>query len=244
MIRVGTYNIWHGGDYPHKLATGEETIDLSLCAKGIRDEKIDICGMNEVRDMRPVGGADQPVEIAKLVGGYHSAFGHACNLEEGYHYGNALVSRFPVRKTYTMPLVVPEEKRDPARFYEPRALLVAEIETPDGMLTFCSVHFGLVKVEWDVATEAILNLIPKVKGPLVVTGDFNLEPSNEYYRRIRAVLTDAAEGREALTFPSDNPIKRIDYIFVNDKCRVSDCRVAHVQYSDHCPVFADIELCR
>ena len=244
MIRVGTYNIWHGGDYPHKMATGEETIDLSLCAKGIRDEKIDICGMNEVRDMRPVGGDDQPVEIAKLIGGYYSAFGHATDLENGYHYGNAMVSRFPVLSSRTIPLVVPEEKRDPTRFYEPRVLLITEVDTPEGLLTFCSVHFGLVKVEWDVAVENILKFIPTVKGALVLTGDFNLEPNEEHYRRIRAVLQDAAEGREMLTFPSEKPIKRIDYIFVNDKCRVYDCRVAHVQYSDHCPVFADIELCR
>lgn len=41
--------------------------------------------------------------------------------------------------------------------------------------------------------------------------------------------------------PSASPEKKIDYIFVNDRLRVLDCRVPNVMHSDHRPIIADLE---
>jgi endonuclease/exonuclease/phosphatase family metal-dependent hydrolase len=61
-----------------------------------------------------------------------------------------------------------------------------------------------------------------VRGPLVVTGDFNEEPAGAAYelmlrsgyadawRLCAACAQDAAAG---LTYPADRPKKRIDYAF-------------------------------
>lgn len=240
MIRIASYNIWAAGDFPYTLQTGKERRNPAPFARFLQDEAVDICCLNEVRDYRPSGGQCQADEIARLAGLGYVHF--TCALElGGYRYGNALVSRYPIRVLREIPLVLPETGRSPTEYYEDRALTIAEIAAPAGALTVAFCHFGLSQADWDSAVSEILPIAKSVRTPFILAGDFNLEPKERQYALLASELCDTAAGKEYLTFPSNAPEKKIDYIFVNDRLRVLDCRVPNVQYSDHRPIVADVE---
>lgn len=83
--------------------------------------------------------------------------------------------------------------------------------------------------------------------PVVIAGDFNLPPLSAPYRRISSVYPDAfrsAGWGMGLTFKTQRPYQRIDYIFVDQRFGVSRCYVPSGRASDHRPVVADIVLQR
>lgn len=240
MIRVASYNIWAAGDFSYTLQTGKERRDPAPFACFLQDENVDICCLNEVRDYRPSGGRCQADEIARLAGFGYVHFTHALELD-GYRYGNALVSRYPIRVLREIPLVLPETQRSRTEYYEDRVLTVAEIAAPEGALTVAFCHFGLSSEDWNLAVSEILPIAKSIRTPFILAGDFNLEPNEKPYAVLASVLCDAAAGKGYLTFPSNAPEKKIDYIFVNDRLRVLDCRVPNVMHSDHRPIIADLE---
>ena len=240
MIRIASYNIWAAGDFPYTLQTGKERRDPAPFARFLQDEDVDICCLNEVRDYRPSDGRCQADEIARLAGLGYVHFTCALKLD-GYRYGNALVSRYPMRILREIPLVLPETRRSPTVYYEDRARTGGEIDAPDGVLTVAFCHFGLSSEDGNLAVSEILPIAKSVRTPFILAGDFNLEPSEKPYALLSSVLRDTAAGYGYLTFPSNAPEKKIDYIFVNDRLRVLDCRVPNVWYSDHRPIVADVE---
>ena len=240
MLRIASYNIWHAGDFPYKLQTGKERKNPEQIARLLREEKVDICCLNEVCDFRPLGGKCQAETIARFAGLGFWHFAHAID-KDGYHYGNAIVSRYPLRLLSETPLILPEGRRTPSIFYEDRLLTAVEIDAPEGTLTFAFCHFGLSEADWDLALDAILPLAKAARGSFVLAGDFNLEPSVKQYGELASVLRDTAAGKNFLTFPSNEPTKKIDYIFVNDRVKVLDCDIPDVIYSDHKPIIANVE---
>ena len=74
-------------------------------------------------------------------------------------------------------------------------------------------------------------------------GDFNVTPDNPVLEPIRAKMLDTytfVEG-EKLSFPSDNPTIKIDYIFVSHDLKVLSADIPEVIASDHRPHVAEIE---
>ncbi|MGW1030462.1 endonuclease/exonuclease/phosphatase family protein [Streptomyces sp. NPDC002577] len=76
----------------------------------------------------------------------------------------------------------------------------------------------------------------------VLLGDFNAEPSAPELAPLWENLTDSAPA--GLSFPAQNPVKRIDYVAVGDGVRVREGAVAETLASDHRPVIADLSLRR
>ena len=82
--------------------------------------------------------------------------------------------------------------------------------------------------------------------PVLVGGDFNAEPgSAPHAAALAAGLRDAwAEcGRgDALTYPDDRPVKRIDYLWLAGAARCDEGRVIESRASDHRPVLFRVRL--
>lgn len=78
----------------------------------------------------------------------------------------------------------------------------------------------------------------------MLMGDFNLTPEDETIAPIRKVMKDTAENfNEAkLSFPSDKPDRKIDYIFVSPDIKVTSADIPPIVASDHRPHLATIEL--
>ena len=91
----------------------------------------------------------------------------------------------------------------------------------------------------------LLATTAKVQTPFIICGDFNTPPRGIAYRTLSSQLTDsfrAVGWGSGLSFRSDLPLLRIDYIWLNDGVRVLDCHVPNVRASDHRPYVADLAL--
>lgn len=232
-LRIATLNIWNkSGPWPLR----RELIRRDLAALSP-----DVLGLQEVLrlagdDAGAVGPqADQAAELA-LGLGYEIAFAPAMSYGGGLLFGNALLSRHPLREQAHFPL--PE--RDA---HEARVLLYSLVETPHGLLPVFVTHLNwklhhgsirLAQVRFIV--DKIFELCPVDDGrlPPVLMGDFNAGPEADEIRYLSGHAT--IEGRSVYfadawvhagdgpgyTFDRQNrfaalahePPRRIDYIFV------------------------------
>lgn len=122
-----------------------------------------------------------------------------------------------------------------------------------------NTHFDHMGVEARVkSAQLILDTLHPIIGlfPIVVTGDFNVNPETEVYRTLTKGLNDAfytsemphhgpqATFTNGFLFPGA-PGTRIDYIFTNDQMKVLRHAIISENWSglfpsDHLPVYAKI----
>ena len=240
-LKIGTFNIQHGRNHARYLHECVEYIDLDGVADIIREHGIAICGLNEVRCQTGDGYCNQAQVIADKLG-YHCFFAPAIAIQNGT-YGNAIVSQYPIRSARAIPIPSPTENRTGTYRYEDRVLLVAEVEIEHTVLTVLICHFGRNPEEQRVALDTIRTELSDMTEPTVLMGDFNLPPHSEYYSPLAAMLRDTAEPPALpLTFPSEDPTCKIDYLFVSDSVIAHNVTVPDTQQSDHRPYFAEIEI--
>ena len=241
-ISIGTFNIQHGKDHLNFLETKEDKIDLPLMASLIREEKLDVCALNEVRNEE-----NTPVQCnqARVIGetlGYHYHFAKAIDFRGGA-YGNAIVSRYPIASVRTYPIAIPKEDRVGKYYYEDRVLLAADIDVDGELLTVLVCHFGLAPIEQELAVETAYRALSDTQHPAVFLGDFNVTPSSAIYAAITERFTDAADSADPyFTFPSHAPSRKIDYIFTGNGAAAEDFAVCPAVRSDHRAVRAEIRF--
>ena len=125
--------------------------------------------------------------------------------------------------------------------YETRCVLKAKIDVADGLNIIVS-HFGLNKDEQKNAVTTVLENLPDEK--CVLMGDFNMKPKNRILKPIKEKLFDTAEMFECkkLSYPSDKPRVKIDYIFVSKDLCVSSADIPEIISSDHRPYISTVEI--
>jgi endonuclease/exonuclease/phosphatase family metal-dependent hydrolase len=91
--------------------------------------------------------------------------------------------------------------------------------------------------------SALLDVVRKVDGDVLVAGDFNAAPWMPEYYGITRLLTDfGAVNQDAkLSFPSFKPSVRIDYVFGRGGYMSRSFEVVDSRISDHRPVVAELE---
>jgi endonuclease/exonuclease/phosphatase family metal-dependent hydrolase len=232
-LKVMTFNTQHCLDY---LA---QKIDFEVMAEAIRREEPDIVGLNEMR------GAGQNEEYAaqvdilsELTGMKYFHFAPAIEFPGGGPYGNGFLSRIPIEKAETVMIPDPVEKKYDG-YYETRCILKATLE--GGITVLCS-HFGLNPDELENAVStAVENLAPR---KCILMGDFNMRPEDKMLLPIREKMRDTADAfaGERLSWPSDKPQVKIDYIFVSPDVRVVSADIPATVASDHRPHVATVEM--
>lgn len=94
----------------------------------------------------------------------------------------------------------------------------------------------------------MLKFLEGIKGPLIVVGDFNDEPSGAAYKLMLTgfehTWLQSGANEMGLSYPADKPTKRIDNIFFRrvDAVRVKKGWVVNTLASDHIPVVAELEV--
>ena len=126
-------------------------------------------------------------------------------------------------------------------YYETRCLLKATIDV-GSELNVLVCHFGLNPDEQENAVSVI---VPNISAErCVLMGDFNVQPDNAILNPISQNLYDTADRFDSpkLSFPSDVPTVKIDYIFVSKDLVVSEADIPEIVSSDHRPHTATINL--
>ena len=125
--------------------------------------------------------------------------------------------------------------------YETRCLLKAQVDTPEGIVNVLVSHFGLLPDEHENAVAAAMAHLEAER--FVLMGDFNMTPDNPILAPIFGALQDSAVHFPAprLSFPSDNPTIKIDYLFTSADVKVLSADIPDWVVSDHRPHLAVIE---
>jgi endonuclease/exonuclease/phosphatase family metal-dependent hydrolase len=231
-LRIMTFNTQHCASFE----SGK--IDFELMAKVIKDGACDIVGLNEMRGDGPDPEyTPQTEELSRLSGLGNFFFAPAIELREGL-YGNGLLSRYPIVDTEIIPIPDPSP-RGYDGYYESRCILKARLENG---LTLLITHFGLNPDEQESAVNTLLPHLSSER--CVLMGDFNLTPDSDILLPIREKMKDSAELIEgdALTFPSDRPQIKIDYVFTSRDIEILSADIPKAVASDHRPHLAEIAL--
>lgn len=244
-LRILTYNIQHG----HVHLSNH--IDLSKACDVIREYDPDIVGLNEVRGRGEAHDYTAQAEYMASYLGYHCYFGCSIYVGGQNPYGNAILSKYPITESSVIriPDPITEEK---IRYLESRSICraVIELPCPDPMhaggyrkIAVYSSHFGLSHIEQEHAVSTAVEALRREALPHVIMGDFNVTPDNRVLAPLYSVMTGTDDFvGDKKSFPSDAPNIKIDYIFVSNGIAVENADIPQVIASDHCPMYADIEL--
>lgn len=226
-LRVVSYNIRHGTD-------ADDTPSLDQIADVLAFLDADIVALQEVDMNLPRSqNQKQAARLAKYLNmGY--VFGEAMRYKTG-SYGNAVLSRFPIRKYNVHPLPDPKENR---------CCLEVHIEVAAQILGFFAVHLGLnhlLRIEH--VQQKLLPALNSFSGPAILAGDFNAAANQQEITLITQQLTDSFAFNTGIlvdTFPAVQPVERIDYIFVNTLVAVKQFYITDTLASDHLPITAEL----
>ncbi len=240
-LRVATYNV-------HGCVGMDRQRSEGRIAQVIAESCVDLIGLQELDlNRRRSGGVDQSARIAGELGWHH--YFHPTMQSGDEHYGDAILSRFPLT------LHRAGELPAPAPFYcrEKRGAISMDVETPLGRVRIVNTHFGLGWRERRqqaglLASDGWLGQSPP-GSPLILLGDFNSLPGSRPYLALTQRLRDARRLVQPIrfgrTFPTFFPILAVDHIFVSvglrplslDVHRSPLARVA----SDHYPLIVELE---
>jgi endonuclease/exonuclease/phosphatase family metal-dependent hydrolase len=223
-LRVLTWNIWwRFGHWEQRRPAIEATLgridaDVIALQEVWRDESTNLAA-----------------ELATALG-YHHVFESSMDIE-GIGFGNALLSRWPIKRCGSVVLHGLEEAG------EGRIALFAEINGPRGLFPMFSTHLNWKADQSHIRQCQVTDLVHFVDSvrpwsfPPIVCGDFNADPSSEEIRMLEGLTNYPVEGLvfydawsvaggegAGTTCDSTNPYiapklkpdRRLDYIFVGE----------------------------
>lgn len=252
-LRVATFNILHG-------RTVGDIVDPARLRDSIRQLEPDILGLQEVdRDQERSGGADLTAVAAEAmdavahrfvatisgIPGLTGVAATAAEPPESAAYGIALLSRFPASGWQVLrlphisarfPMYLPVPRRVVIVNEEPRAAIVARLETPLGPLTVASTHLSFVPGWNRRQLRRIVTELRGMPGPRLVVGDLNLtSAAAQRWSGMRALAT-------APTYPAHGPRRQLDHVLTDDPgLTVRHLETPLMPISDHRPVVVDLE---
>jgi len=219
-----------------------------LIAEVISSYMPDVVALQELDSgLKRTGFVDQAGELARLLKmQFH--FHPSLYLEDGF-YGNAILSRFPLKpvKADALPML------SGINTHETRGVLWVEVELEKTIIQVLNTHLGLNRRERILQIKHLTGKKwlrhPLCSAPIIFCADLNALPTSSVYREIRKILRDGQEffGRGLKrTWPSRFPLMRLDYIFVSPDVQINNISVprSHLtrSASDHLPVIAEIAL--
>ena len=240
QFRLLSYNI-------HKGIGGlDRRYDLARIIETIRHYQPDVAFLQEVDDGAKRSRHDCQVDLlAEAVELPHRAYQRNVRLRSVGHYGNAILSRWPIVDAVDVDLTIPLKKR--------RCALVCQVETEvrghSRTIGLANVHLGLAGFERQIQLRRLLGgeLFSKLgaETPLVIGGDFNDVWENIGKKIMHPAGFELASGT-IRTFPAAAPLRRLDRVFCRGPISSLAAFGGHTglakRASDHLPLIVDFEV--
>jgi len=205
-LRLLTYNIHKGiGGVDRRYRLGRIVEAITHCDP-------DIVFLQEVDDGVPRSRHHRQVELlSDALGLPHRAYQRNVTLREG-HYGNAILSRFPLQDIRHLDLTVPLKKRRRALAAHCRMRFGGHSHT----LLLFNFHLGLAGFERTIQVRRFLNseiLKHAHKNtPTIAAGDFN-DIRGKLGKRLLEPAGFKPVAKHVRTFPAIMPMRTLDWIY-------------------------------
>ncbi|MCV7153954.1 endonuclease/exonuclease/phosphatase family protein [Mycolicibacterium pyrenivorans] len=252
-MRIATFNILHG------RTVADDAVDLNRLRAGVRDLDPDVLALQEVDlEQDRSGFADLTAVAAEAMGAVAHRFVAAISGTPGATwmaatgeelpgtaaYGIALLSRFPAtswqvvrlpRIPTRFPMYLPGPNRVMVVDEEPRAAVIAQLDTPFGPLSVANTHLSFVPGWNRRQLRRLSKDLRGLPGPHVLMGDLNLPPGPAArWSRMRALAS-------AATFPAETPQRQLDHILTDHPgLRGRGVTAPVAPLSDHRPLVVEI----
>jgi endonuclease/exonuclease/phosphatase family metal-dependent hydrolase len=208
VIRVVSYNIHHGEGTDGK-------VDLKRIAAALLVEAPDIVALNEVdQGTDRTKGVDMPAELAALTK-MEAVFIKNIDFQGG-GYGNAVLTRLPIRRK--------ENHKLPSHYEgEQRGVLELELGGADEKepLIFLCTHLDYRPKDHErmASVKTIEDIVARHKDwPMILAGDLNAYPDSAVLGEFGKTWK-RANVRPIPTFPAAEPKNQIDYVLVRPPAR-------------------------
>jgi endonuclease/exonuclease/phosphatase family metal-dependent hydrolase len=174
------------------------------------------------------------------------------------YHGNAIAARAPtklrdthaefVHRGYKRDIVYTNDTEEFMRMNFQHAV----VDMPGGGFVnlinyhgYCQAHG--VKSGNDITTRtvrAVADYAAKLKGPVILTGDYNLEPSSVSLAPLNAAYRNLCIEHNITTTRNEYayPKQAVDYIWVSRDVAVHDFRVLPDKVSDHTALWLDFDI--
>ncbi len=244
-VRVLSYNI-------HRAIGVDRRFRLDRIATILEHHDADLVLLQEVDQGVPRSRRlDLAHELAAALDYPHLAVGHNVQLRTG-RYGNATLSRHPIRKHRNIDLTIGRLR---GRGCQHTRLVVTGPRGARRRLDAFNLHLGLSALERRRQVERLFRARELAglgrRTPCIIAGDYNdwrsqLSPFFLDDHSFRSATRTGHRNRPFATYPSFFPQGALDRIFFRGRMRLigvlrSWHRFARVA-SDHLPVIADFEL--
>lgn len=268
-LRVGCYNIahcrggqlgadnWDGGDHEAKLERTKQIGQL------LKEVNLDIVVLNEA-DFSSFwsGHVDQARIIAKEAGYRYVVEQRNIDVAIPFvslRFGNAILSKFPLSEAKFL------DYPHPSRLQEIfvggyKDGLAVTVTMPNGeQVQVIAVHLSLEGETYQYASvQMFMDMQTQSSLPMIAMGDFNSTAkgypghhTNANGQNCIDTLLDSGNwstqprgfpvNPEDYTFPSKNPTRVIDWIFISPHWRIEETIVLTSDLSDHLPVVATLK---
>jgi endonuclease/exonuclease/phosphatase family metal-dependent hydrolase len=238
-LRVISYNI-------HKCIGGvDRKYQPDRVAEVLRKLDADVLMLQEVDAGVARSNGDKQTELlGDLVGMRYRTWFPNVDIRGGGHYGNAILSRYPIIESSNIDLTIRFKKRRSVL----HGVLRVRHDDVDRTVHLFNMHLGLARFERRIQLRKFLECDPFAymhhETPVVVGGDLN-----DVYGGLGELLRPSGfRGIEKrpLTFPAWGPVRPLDAIFVRgtvDFLKLSRCESELARRaSDHRPLVADVRL--
>lgn len=248
-VRILCYNIHYGQG-------NDGVYDIPRLADVIKAAKPDLVALQEIDVHVKRSGRLHELRMLADETGMAARFGPTQHYEGGL-FGNGIMSKLPIHDVHIQPLPYTEATAEKMTY--PRGVVAAVVELPNGKkIRIASTHFQhnldqdrLAEAEAinahfandDLAADAMGAEVAKL--PTILAGDLNAKPDSAPISELKKKWSFALEDKPAPSAPSNAPGSRIDYILHRsaDPIRIVEHHVVNdAMASDHCPVFAVLEI--
>jgi len=181
---------------------------------------------------------DLPAELAALTG--MTAIFSNNHPFQGGEYGNAVLTRFPVRRWTNTHLRMRRAGEQCGVLH-----VVVDVHARDRLCLCTHIDYRPDDAERLLNVEQFREVLAQYEGlPALFGGDFNDMPGSRTYTGMAAMFDDvwpmSGEG-DGFTIPSRAPNKRIDFLWVRKGSPLRPLRawVPRSEASDHLPLVAE-----
>ncbi len=265
-LRVGCYNIAHGrgGQFGASSWDGgsraEKIIRLKKIGHLLRETQLEIVVLNEVDFSSIWSGHLDQAKVIATEGGYPYILEQR-NLNMAIpfisiRFGNVILSKYPINDIQFLDYPNPSEVVEVFSGGYKEGV-VATITLPDSsQVNVAAIHLCVSsKSIRNASVQMLLDVQRQSSLPLIIMGDFNAAfngyPQHSTDERglnaiellldsqqVTTIVPELPISSELFTFPSEEPARIIDWIFVSSGWQVQKIHVIQTSLSDHLPVTA------